>query len=329
MTEEFNPLVSIVIPVYNGSNYLREAIDSALAQTYRNVEILVINDGSNDGGKTRDIALSYGDRIRYFEKENGGVATALNLGIREMQGEYFSWLSHDDVYYPDKVETQVQYLDTINEKKKMILVSDWINIDENSAEIKRFYADKKPGLEQLLHIQIHPCTALIPVECFDEVGLFDEKNKTTQDYEFLFQVNRQYKFIHIKKPFVKVRLHSSQGSNVVKNHISMINFLLIGFLDRITEKEVDDNCRNIGVFYIKLALFYDKCEYYAASDYAYKLATERSDFRIGYYFFKALLIIRKSFYYNFMRKVKNRMVKYKKKVFNLLFHNHVIENKRI
>ena len=63
-----NPKVSIVIPVYNGANYLREAIDSALAQTYPHLEVIVVNDGSNDGGKTREVALSFGDRIRYFEK---------------------------------------------------------------------------------------------------------------------------------------------------------------------------------------------------------------------------------------------------------------------
>ena len=84
-----NPLVSIVIPVYNGSDYLREAIDSALAQTYANIEVLVINDGSKDNGATESIALSYGDRIRYFNKENGGVASALNMGIEQMKGDYF------------------------------------------------------------------------------------------------------------------------------------------------------------------------------------------------------------------------------------------------
>ena len=105
---EFQPLVSIVIPVYNGSNYMREAIDSALAQTYERVEVIVVNDGSTDD--TEQIALSYGERIRYFRKENGGVSSALNLGIKEMKGEYFSWLSHDDVYTPDKIEVQIDAL---------------------------------------------------------------------------------------------------------------------------------------------------------------------------------------------------------------------------
>ena len=78
------PLVSIVIPVYNGADYLGEAIDSALKQSYSNCEILVVNDGSTDDGRTEQVALSYGDKIRYFSKENGKVSTALNLGIKEI-----------------------------------------------------------------------------------------------------------------------------------------------------------------------------------------------------------------------------------------------------
>ena len=76
-------LVSIVIPVYNGSNYLREAIDSALAQTYSPIEVLVINDGSTDQGATARIAQAYGDRIRYFEKENGGNNTLAFFTFRQ------------------------------------------------------------------------------------------------------------------------------------------------------------------------------------------------------------------------------------------------------
>ena len=86
----YQPKISIVIPAYNASNYLAEAIDSALAQTYPNVEIIVVNDGSKDDGATERIALSYGDKIRYFSKENGGSSSALNTGIANMTGEWFS-----------------------------------------------------------------------------------------------------------------------------------------------------------------------------------------------------------------------------------------------
>lgn len=108
--EMSNPKVSIVIPVYNGANYLKEAIDSALAQDYGNYEVIVVNDGSNDSGETEKIALSYGDKIRYLKKENGGVATALNFAIEKAEGEYVSWLSHDDAYFSNKLSSQIAAL---------------------------------------------------------------------------------------------------------------------------------------------------------------------------------------------------------------------------
>ncbi len=74
---KYKPLVSIVIPVYNGSNYMAEAIDSALSQTYENIEVVVVNDGSRDEGRSDAIAKGYGDKIRYFPKENGGSSSAL------------------------------------------------------------------------------------------------------------------------------------------------------------------------------------------------------------------------------------------------------------
>ena len=105
---EERPKVSIVIPVYNGERYVRYAIDSALAQTYDNIEIIVVNDGSTD--KTDEIVKSYGNKVRYIKKKNGGVSSALNMAIEKMKGEYFSWLSHDDTYEPTKIEDEIDYL---------------------------------------------------------------------------------------------------------------------------------------------------------------------------------------------------------------------------
>ena len=103
----YKPLVSIIIPLYNGSNYVEEAIKSALAQTYDNIEIVVVNDGSTDNGAGKAICEKYLDKILYFEKENGGCASALNYGIKKANGDFISWLSHDDLYFPEKVEKQI------------------------------------------------------------------------------------------------------------------------------------------------------------------------------------------------------------------------------
>ena len=134
-----NPLVSIIIPVYNGSNYLKKAIDSALNQTYSNIEIIVVNDGSTDEGKTEQIAKSYGSKIRYIKKENGGVSSALNEGIREMKGTYFSWLSHDDEYCADKIEKQIESLKKVNNPRTVALCGTEF-IDEKSNVLDKKWA---------------------------------------------------------------------------------------------------------------------------------------------------------------------------------------------
>ena len=101
------PLVSIVIPLYNGANYIEEALKCAIAQDYPNKEIIVVNDGSTDDGAGKEICLKYADSITYIEKENGGCSSALNCGIKAAKGEYISWLSHDDLYLPNKLSYQV------------------------------------------------------------------------------------------------------------------------------------------------------------------------------------------------------------------------------
>ena len=121
-----SPLVSIIIPIYNGSNYCEQAICSALNQTYKNIEVIVINDGSNDDGLTRNICQKYSNKIFYYEKENGGVSSALNLGISKMKGEYFCWLSHDDTYTNNKIETQINYMLS---RKYLVSYSDYCLYD--------------------------------------------------------------------------------------------------------------------------------------------------------------------------------------------------------
>lgn len=182
------PLVSIIIPVFNGANYLSQAIDSALSQTYKNIEIIVINDGSNDDNATEKLALSYGEKIRYFSKKNGGVSSALNLGIEKMKGEYFSWLSHDDMYSNDKIESQITLIERY--QKDTIAICSTKFIDKNSNEITMLfhnqYANKfitwSDMLERLVYKGgISGCALLIPKKIFDQCGLFDEGLRFTQD----------------------------------------------------------------------------------------------------------------------------------------------------
>lgn len=232
---EYQPLVSIVIPVYNGSDYLSEAIDSALMQTYQNIEIIVVNDGSPDEGKTEKIALSYGDKIRYFKKENGGSSSALNFGIKQMQGEWFSWLSHDDLYYLEKIEKQIVYIAESNLYKdeninKHIFFTASENIDGNgkcirkpsNAQIQGIFNDvnalknSKQLVADPIKYCFHGCGCLIHKDAFYDVGLFDEKLRLVNDIDMWFRLYAGGYILHyIPEILVKGRIHAKQISRSI------------------------------------------------------------------------------------------------------------------
>lgn len=268
-----SPKVSIVIPVYNGSNYLREAIDSALAQTYKNIEVIVVNDGSNDGGKTKEIALSYGNRIRYFEKENGGVSTALNLAILEMKGEYFSWLSHDDMYYPDKVQAQIDYINK-NLKPNIIVYSDWDYIDSMSNFISAFKVEHCDPKYFRVHFAcgglIHGCALLIPCECFKRFGTFNPALRYAQDYDLWFRFTYGYEFHHISRCLIMSRCHPGQSSfnrNLV--YIEECNNLHREFLKKISFDEIRSSwLQSPSSYAVHYSLMMLKCGNYLAAQYA-------------------------------------------------------------
>lgn len=229
----YNPQISIIIPAYNASNYLAEAIDSALAQTYSNVEIIVVNDGSNDGGATERIALSYGDKIRYFSKENGGSSSALNMGIANMTGEWFSWLSHDDLYEPEKLQKQVAYMNEkgipeSSELSKNVFFSYWEFIDasgkiikirnEADALLRKLRAMPHNGYliaEPTVYI-FHGCSCLIHRDAFADVGYFDENLRLLNDVDLWYRLfAADYRVHFLPEPLVKGRIHAKQVSRSI------------------------------------------------------------------------------------------------------------------
>lgn len=234
---EFNPLVTIIIPVYNGSNFIKEAIDSALEQTYKNIEIIVVNDGSKD--ETEEIAKSYGDRIRYFSKENGGVATALNLAIKEAQGEYLSWLSHDDLYYPNKIERQIEELEKLSppQRNETILFShfDILNANENIRyeipKIENFRAEEPFYIYNMLDVffssKLCGCTLLFPRDVFKNHGYFNIEHKTIQDYSlFISFFKAGIKYQYIPEVLVTSRHHKNQDTlKLMPLHLKELNYL--------------------------------------------------------------------------------------------------------
>ena len=215
---KLNPKVSIVIPVYNGANFLAEAIDSALGQTYSNVEVVVVNDGSNDRGMTEKVALSYGDQIKYYKKENGGVGSALNFGIKKMTGEYFSWLSHDDLYESTKIEEEVNCLFAQSEPENMIVACNSVALFENGLKkkekIERSIFDNYIDifLGASAKVGLNGCSLLIPRSALLDSGGFNVNLPVTQDYDLWSRLVETCKFVLLDRYLVMYRHHDMQDS---------------------------------------------------------------------------------------------------------------------
>ncbi|MBM7691247.1 glycosyltransferase involved in cell wall biosynthesis [Peribacillus deserti] len=206
-----NPKVTIIIPFYN-CRYVDQAISSALNQTYSHIEIIVVDDGSTDFTEKID---PFKDKIRYLRKENGGTATALNMGIEEAAGEYIAWLSSDDYFLTDKLSKQMSFMlshqaevsftnyDCVDKKNRVLSA---INGKRflNANEVRKDFLNGNP---------INGCTVLIKKDVFTEIGSFNPFFRYTHDYEMWFRlIVKGYNIHYLDEVLTKFRQHEASGT---------------------------------------------------------------------------------------------------------------------
>lgn len=256
-----NPKVSIVIPVYNGEDYINEAIDSALAQTYKNCEIIVVNDGSIDNTET--IVKSYGDKIRYFSKENGGVSSALNVGINHMEGEYFQYLPHDDLLHLDKIEKDIRAIQQSGDKMSIVW-SGWNYNYMDGRGLQRFqipyeYADNNQltnSVFPLLFSLLNTVTVLLNRHYFDKVGKFNTELYTSQDYDMWFRTFIDQRTIYLDEELVDYRIHEQQGTQADPEFTQNCILLSEYMVSNLSDKQI------IDIFESKYRFLYYMLDFY-------------------------------------------------------------------
>jgi glycosyltransferase involved in cell wall biosynthesis len=175
------PLVSCILPVYNGKRYLREAIESVLAQTYRALEIIVIDDGSTDG--TVDVLAGYGDRLRHVRQTNAGPAAARNHGIALAGGAFIAFQDADDVWHRDKVKRQIERFEARPELELSIghVQNFWIPDLKEEADRFRDHRLAQPGPA------FGPPSLLVRRSLFEKVGLFNPKMRLSSDTDWFLR----------------------------------------------------------------------------------------------------------------------------------------------
>jgi glycosyltransferase involved in cell wall biosynthesis len=198
-----SPLVSVIIPVYNGDRYLSEAIESVLQQTYQPLEVIVVDDGSTDN--TAAVARQFENAIRYLYQENGGTAAARNAGIALSQGGFLAFLDADDLWLKNKLEIQMS---AFEEQPALDLVS---------GQVEQFYS---PDLDQMLRDTIHcppdpipgciPSALVLKKEAFERVGNFSTVWKVAEFPDWYARATESGIVTHMLSDVVaKRRIHAT------------------------------------------------------------------------------------------------------------------------
>lgn len=196
-----NPLVSVIIPTYNRAWTLAKAIDSVLAQDYKNLELIVVDDGSNDN--TSNLIDRYDGRLKLIRQANAGVSSARNRGIAEAGGDFLAFLDSDDTWLPQKLNRQMGFF--IRWPKTLICQTQEIWIRNNVRVNPRKYHKKPSGMifEPSLDLcLVSPSAVMMKKELFKEIGCFDESLPACEDYDLWLRVSCRYPVYLVDDPLV-------------------------------------------------------------------------------------------------------------------------------
>ncbi len=206
-------LVSVIIPTFNRLSFLQKAVDSVLKQTYRPMEVIIIDDGSEDSSyemlKPFLTTCSENISCRYFYQRNNGVSSARNLGLKQALGEYISFLDSDDLWDSRKIEIQMGFMTSQSEYQVCYTDEIWIRkgVRVNPKNIHQKYSGNIYTHCLPLCI-ISPSSILMKRDIIDRIGLFDEDLPACEDYDYWLRLSSQYSIY-----FIKEKLITKQGGH--------------------------------------------------------------------------------------------------------------------
>lgn len=222
--KENSPLVSIVIPVHNGEKYIKESINSCLEQTYKNIEVIVVDDKSEDN--TLNILKNYGNRIITVpvEKQNG-LGNVINIGIRRSKGKYIARMDADDIMYPTRIEKQVEYLES---HPNCVAVGGQIDIIDENGNITghREYAVEDKDIKKNLFLFqpfAHPAVTLRR-STLEEIGLYPENMWKVEDVKLFLILSTKGEFHNLEDTVLKYRMtFKTESQSKMLDHFKKTN----------------------------------------------------------------------------------------------------------
>lgn len=227
------PLVSVILPVYNECSFLQIAIDSIINQSYSNIEIIIVNDGSTNP-KVEEICFKYINKIVYLKKQNGGVASALNYAINVAKGQYIARMDGDDISYPERIYKQVKFLE--ENKDIDICGTNYDCINENGRKIFNSnlpLVDSEIKLENIFQNSLCHPSIMFRREIFNNNLRYDE-NAKAEDYELWLRLEKKVKFANLEERLIGYRYNAYgitktnpeeiglSAGRLIKNHLNKL-----------------------------------------------------------------------------------------------------------
>ncbi len=252
--EQRRPKVSVVMPAYNAASFIGDAVESVLAQTYADWELIVVDDGSTDA--THDTMHRYTDpRIVYLGQDNKGAAAARNAALEVASGEYVAFLDADDLYLPNALGDLVAYLDSHQDAD--IVYSDGFFCDEEDRPLMRL-SEHRPGLYEgdVLEILVLTSSVICAINCtltrraaiVDHTIRFDPGLVIGEDWDFWIQLPRSARFGYLDKLTCMYRVHGAnttrvsgvveRRSDLVHGRLKVINSCWLGDMSLSTRQEL-------------------------------------------------------------------------------------------
>ncbi len=284
-------MISIIIPTYNCARYIGEALDSVLAQTRDDYEIIVIDDGSTDG--TGDLIKNKYPMVRYFFTEQTGVSSARNLGIKMSKGDLIAFLDADDMWSPDKLEKQVAILDARPDLS--MVFTEHCTFNKDKSIINKSF-DKRNKLMRgdivkniFLNTYLTTSTVMIKKKVFDKVGLFEEQLRAAEDDNMWMRISMEHQIDLIDEPLVHYRITEGSLSRThrncidgVKTNIDLIKAKYPDLYRRLGPRSI--NNKYYVIYFSEGYYFFTNKEYDAAKVY-FKKSIGFNPYKLKTYFY--------------------------------------------
>jgi len=286
--------VSVVITCYNYAKYIEICLDSVLAQSFRDFEVIIVNDGSTDDSEEKILKYTERDNFRYIYQGNSGQACAKNTGFRNARGEFIAFLDADDFWEPSKLERQVPYFDDPDvgvvysrsrfvdaEGRDLIL-----DLSSRCFETHSGYVTKPLFVDNFVPFS----SSIVRRKCLEELGVFDESLKMGIDWDLWLRISTKYKFVGIDAQLLVYRVgHSGQMSKNIEVRQACSDRIMTKFLERFPGI-LDSRSLEMAWEYT----YRNRGEYYRSKDPAMALGFFRKALSINCFSFSTYMGIAKT-----------------------------------